>query len=101
MGETILTHVSRKALAALCGRFGVSELALFGSALRDDFRPESDIDVLVSFAPEVHVGFLTLARLRRELEELLGRRVDLVPKAGLKPLIRPEVLAQARTIYAA
>jgi predicted nucleotidyltransferase len=91
----------RDELFALCQRYGVRELALFGSALGADFTTESDIDLLVEFAPEVRVGFLTLSRMRRELEALLGRRVDLVPKNGLKPMLRHAVLAEAEVLYAA
>jgi predicted nucleotidyltransferase len=88
------------AVETLCRRYGVRELALFGSALRADFRPDSDIDLLVEFQPESRPGLLTLSRLRLDLAELLGRPVDLVPKAGLKPAIRESVLASARLIYA-
>ena len=77
------------------------ELALFGSMLRQDRRPESDIDLLVSFQPTARVTFLTLARMQRELATLLGRKVDLVPKDGLKPVIREHILATARVLYAA
>ncbi len=83
-----------------CERYGVRELALFGSASRGSAGPHSDIDLLVEFAPDEPVGFLTLARLRHELADLLGRPVDLVPKAGLKPAIREEVLASAEVVYA-
>lgn len=88
-------------LADFCRRHGVQELALFGSATTGAFRPDSDIDLLVTFRPEARVGFLTLARMQRELESLLGRKVDLVPKEGLKPVIRDSVLASARVLYAA
>ena len=88
-------------IAALCRRYRVRELALFGSALRDDFRPDSDLDLLVTFDPEAEIGFLELAGLQRELATLLGRTVDLVPKRGLKPTIRDDVLASTRLLYAA
>jgi predicted nucleotidyltransferase len=88
-------------IAEFCQRNQVQELALFGSALTADFGTESDVDLLVTFQPEARVGFLTLARMQRELEELFGRKVDLVPKGGLKPVIRNSVLASARILYAA
>ena len=69
--------------------------------LSQDHRPESDIDLLVSFQPEARVTVLTLAKMQRELEALLGRKVDLVPKDGLKPVIRYHILATARVLYAA
>ncbi|NOT00090.1 MAG: nucleotidyltransferase family protein [Phycisphaerales bacterium] len=84
----------------LCQAHAIQSLAVFGSALRDDFGADSDIDLLVEFEPEARVGFLKLAAVQRELGELIGRRVDLVPRSGLKPLIRDSVLASARTIYA-
>lgn len=88
-------------LAEFCRRYEVREMALFGSALRDDFGPDSDLDILVEFDPSAEVGFMTLSRMGRELSALLGRRVDLVPKQGLKEKIRRDVLDSAEVIYAA
>lgn len=85
---------------ALCRRYEVGELSLFGSALRDDFGPSSDLDLLVEFRPATRVGLMTLARLQRELSSLLGRPVDLVPKGGLKPLLRQTVLTEREVPYA-
>lgn len=99
MGARIL--IDRQQIAAFCSRWQITELSLFGSVLRDDFRPESDVDVLVVFAPEAAIGFLALGTMRRELTAILGRPVDLVPKEGLKPLIRNEVLGSAEVLYAA
>ena len=84
-----------------CRRNRIRTFSLFGSVLREDFGPDSDVDVLVEFEPEARVGFMALGRMRRELAELLGRRVDLVPKDGLKPLIRDSVLDSAQVLYAA
>ncbi len=88
-------------LGGFCRRYNVCELSLFGSALGQDFREGSDIDLLVEFEPEARIGLLTLARMQRELSDLLQRKVDLVPKDGLKPLLRKEVLATAEVLYAA
>lgn len=88
------------ALQALCRDYEVRELSLFGSALTNDFREDSDIDLLVEFEPEAKIGFLALSRMQRELSGLFQRPVDLVPKNGLKPLIRDDVLAQAQVLYA-
>ena len=85
----------------LCQQYRVRELALFGSALRDDFSAGSDVDLLVEFEPEAQVGFMTLARMQRELSAILHRQVDLVPKGGLKPRIRQAVLSSAEVLYAA
>ena len=92
---------SNEEIAAFCRRHRIRSLAVFGSALRGDFRPDSDIDVLVEFEPGAQVGFLAFGRTQRELSALLGRPVDLVPRAGLKPVIRDSVLASAELLYAA
>jgi predicted nucleotidyltransferase len=84
-----------------CQRNQVRTFSLFGSVLREDFGPESDVDVLVEFEEEARVGFMALGRMRRELANLLGRQVDLVPRDGLKPQIRDNVLGSARVLYAA
>jgi len=93
--------IPEEKIADLCQRHGIQELALFGSALSNKFGGESDVDLLVTFRPDTRVGFLTLARVQHELEDLLGRAVDLVPKRGLKPAIRDSVLSSARVLYAA
>ena len=88
-------------LSSFCQRYHVRRLALFGSVLRDDFRPDSDVDVLVSFEQGAHIGFLTLSRMQRELSVMFRRRVDLVPMDGLKLVIRDSVLDSAKEVYAA
>jgi predicted nucleotidyltransferase len=88
-----------EALAELCRRYYVRELALFGSVLRDDFRDDSDIDVLVEFEPDAPIGFIALQRLRRELAELFGRPVDLVSKNGLNRHFRVPILASAQVVF--
>lgn len=88
------------ALIRLCRRYQVAELAVFGSALRDDFRADSDIDLLVEFEPDAPRGLFRFVQLQYDLEDLFGRQVDLVPKDGLKPIIRDDVLASAHVIYA-
>jgi len=93
-------HIPIDSISLLCQRYQVSELALFGSILRQDFRDDSDIDVLVEFKPEAQIGFLALSRMQRELSALFRRPVDLVPKAGLKPKIRQEVLSTMQLLYA-
>ena len=94
-------RIDKAGIAEFCHRWNVIELAFFGSVVRDDFRADSDIDVLVTFAPDARPGFLTLSRMERELAEMLGRRVEITTKGGLKPLIRESVLAQAEILYAA
>jgi predicted nucleotidyltransferase len=101
MTELPPLDIVREKLADFCKSNRIQELSLFGSAVTGELREDSDFDFLVAFEPGARIGFLTLARLQRELEELLGRRVDLVPKGGLKPVIRDSVLATARVLYAA
>jgi len=87
-------------LASLCERRGIVNLAVFGSALRDDFTPESDIDLLVEFAPGATPG-LAFFTIQRELSELFGVPVDLNTPAWLSPAIREEAVGRSRTLYAA
>jgi len=95
----IQVEIDKERIARFCRKHRIRRLALFGSVLREGFRPESDVDVLVRFDPAAPVGFLALARAARELSAVLGRRVDLVPQDGLKPLIRDEVLAEAEVLF--
>lgn len=101
MTVALETELPKAAIADLCRRFHVRELSVFGSAARGEMHPDSDIDFLVDFDPEARAGLLALAGLMNALSELLGRKVDLVPKGGLKPLIRDAVLAESRIVYAA
>lgn len=87
-------------LAEICQRYHVRELSLFGSVLRADFRPDSDVDVLVEFEPETRMGLFTYFDLQNELQNLIGRNVDLVMKTGLKQVIRHDVLASSEVVYA-
>ncbi len=91
-----------EALAAFCRANHVRRLSLFGSVLRADFGPESDVDVLVEFEPDHVPGFFRLAALERELSGLLGnRKVDLRTPEDLSRYFRQQVLASARVVYAA
>ena len=94
-------ELDERKLAELCRRYGVRELSLFGSAARGEARPNSDIDLLVEFLPEAEPGLLDHAGLMLDLEALLGRKVDLVSKNALKPLIRNSVIQDSRRLYAA
>ena len=88
-------------LAAFCQHHHIRKLALFGSVLREDFRPDSDIDVLVEFEPGARVGLIRMARMERELSELLGRKVDLREPGELHRRFRQEVVDSAEVVYAA
>ena len=94
-------HISDERLHDLCRRHGVSRLALYGSILRDDFAPESDIDVLVEYPIGQTPSLLDLGGLLMELRELFGREVDLKTPGFLSPHFRDEVQRIARTLYAA
>lgn len=94
-------QISQTQIANFCRQHQIRWLALFGSVLRDDFGPVSDVDVLVEFEPEVRLGLMAYAGIQRELSELFQRPVDLVTRDGLKPLIKQAVLDSAQVIYAA
>ena len=93
--------IPERGIQDFCVRYHVKRMALFGSVLREDFRPDSDIDVLVVFSPSAQVTFMTLGKMRRELSSMFHRKVDLVPQEGLKPAIRDSVLSSAQEVYAA
>lgn len=96
-------HVSidRDAVSAFCRRHHITRLALFGSVLRNDFRPDSDVDVLVEFQVG-HVPGLKFVSIEREFSGLLhGRRVDMVAPKFLNPRIRDQVLRSAEPLYVA
>jgi predicted nucleotidyltransferase len=94
------TRIGGASLAEVCRRYGVKELSLFGSAARGEMRQNSDVDIMVEFEPGVRVGLIKFEDLAEELGALIGRRVDLVTKRGLKPWVRPEVVKDVRVIYA-
>lgn len=85
-------EIRKDTLAEFCGRHRIRKLAFFGSVLRDDFGPDSDVDVLVEFEPGARVGLIGLAGMENELSDLLGRKVDLNTVGCLSPYFRDEVL---------
>jgi len=98
-------EIPEEALREFCRRWKIVELGLFGSVLREDFRPESDVDVLVSFEAGKRWEFAHLAQMRRELETLLARKVDLVEKDLVEQsenyIRRKHILRTAEPIYVA
>jgi uncharacterized protein len=92
--------VSPEEIANFCRRHRIRKLSFFGSVLRGDFRPGSDVDVLVEFEPGQSVGLIRLAGIERELSELLGRKVDLNTPGFLSPTFRDQVLEEAKVQYA-
>jgi len=93
-------NIPRDKIAAFCRANGIRMLALFGSVLRQDFRDDSDIDVLVEFYANARVG-LSLIRMQDELSEILGRRVDLNTPGSLSKYFRDQVINEAETLYVA
>ena len=92
--------VSRENLEQFCKKHRIRKLSFFGSVLRDDFRPESDIDVLVEFEAGARIGFLKMAHMENELSEILERKVDLRTPADLSRDFRQEVIEKAEVQYA-
>jgi len=92
-------------IAQFCRKWQVAELSLFGSALRGDYRPDSDVDVLVDFAPEARRSLFDLVEMEEELRRIFGREVDLVEKKAVEEsenyIRRRAILSSARVVYAA
>jgi hypothetical protein len=101
VGEGVRVAIPKEALAEFCRRHGITRLSFFGSVLRDDFGPDSDIDALAEFEPGARVTFFTLSRIEDGLSSVLGRRVDLHVPRGLSPYLQQRVLAQAHEVYVA
>jgi hypothetical protein len=103
--EKVKINIPKAKIAEFCERWNISELAIFGSALRADFRPDSDVDVLVSFAPEAKVSLFDMVHMQDELNQIFGRDVDLISKRGVEDsrnyLRRKAILESAQVIYVA
>ena len=97
--------IPRAKLADFCKRWNISEVAIFGSALRGDFRPDSDVDVLVSFNPQAHVTLFDMVHMQDELKAIFGREADLVSRRGVENsrnyLRRKMILESAEVIHVA
>ena len=94
--------IDRERVAAFCARWRILEFSLFGSVLREDFRPDSDVDVLVTFDPEARWSLFDLVEMQDELKALSGRDVDLVEIEGLRnPFRRRSILRSKEVIHAA
>jgi uncharacterized protein len=96
-------EMPEKQIADFCQRWRINEFALFGSVLRDDFDPQSDVDVLVTFAPGADWSLLDHVRMEQELADLLGRRIDLLSKQAVEQshnwIRRREILNTAEVVY--
>ena len=94
-------RIPRKKIAEFCKRWSITEFSVFGSALREDFGPDSDVDVLVSIDPKAHIGLFEIIDMKLELQDMFKRPVDLVEKEGLRnPYRRKEILRTAQVVYA-
>jgi predicted nucleotidyltransferase len=99
---TARIDIPMERIEAFCRRWRVTEFALFGSVLREDFRPDSDVDVLVTFEPEAPWSLLDIVTMKEELEEIFGREVDLVEKAAIRnPFMKRSIRDCMERIYAA
>lgn len=105
MEQQLVINVPEQQLIEFCHRWKVIEFALFGSVLREDFQPDSDIDVLVTFTPKTHWSLFDLVTMQNELETLLGNKVDLVERPALERsanyIRRKSILDTMEIIYAA
>ena len=101
---TTAIELPMEKIAEFCDRWQVTEFALFGSVLRDDFRPDSDIDVLITFSPTAKRGLTETLQMRDELQAIFDRKVDLIVRAAIERsenwLRRKNILESAQTIYA-
>lgn len=94
-------NVNKEQIADFCRRHHISKLAFFGSVLREDFRSDSDVDVLIEFEPEHVPGLFSLLRMQREFSQIVKREADFRTPDDLGQFIRPSVLAEAEVQYAA
>lgn len=100
MDVLVRLGAARDAVTDFCRRNDVRRLAVFGSALRDDFTPESDVDLLVEFLPDAHVSLFDMARMETELEEMVPERsIDLRTPRDLGARFRDTVFAEAEAVY--
>ena len=99
----VVSEIEREKIAAFCGRWKITEFALFGSVLRNDFRPDSDVDCLVTFAADARWTLFDMVQMREELCEVFGRDIHLVSRRGLESspnyLRRQAILSSAEVVY--
>ena len=98
--STARIEIPKEEISGFCKRNHIRKLSLFGSVLHGNFRPDSDIDLLVEFDPEHILGFFKLAHMQRELSEIMGKKVDLRTPQELSKYFRDEVLSEAEVQYA-
>lgn len=105
MTAKIQIEIPKQKIEAFCRKWKITEFSLFGSVLRDDFRPDSDVDVLVTFSPDAHWRFYDLLHMQDELKEVFGREVDLGEKRLVESsenyIRRKHILSNLETVYVA
>jgi uncharacterized protein len=105
MNASLRLPIDADKLREFCRKWSIAELAVFGSVLRDDFGPESDVDFLATFAPESRNSLMRRQEMQDELSAIIGRRVDLVSRRGIEmsenPWRRREILSTAEPLYVA
>lgn len=105
MNQQLKIRLPDATLTAFCQHWKIKEMSLFGSVLREDFRPDSDIDVMVSFEEDAGWGLLEFVRMKRELKALFGREVDLLTKKSIEQshnwIRQQEILSTAQVVYVA
>lgn len=105
VAATSRVSVPQERIVEFCRRWRISELSLFGSALREDFRPDSDVDLLITFAPGASWGFDDLLTMKEELEKLFGRAVDLIERRLVESsenyIRRKHILSHLEPLYVA
>ena len=99
----VVARIPSEEIAQFCQKWNIHQLALFGSVLRDDFRADSDIDMMVTFAPDAHWSLFDHMRMQQELQQLFGRKVDLISRRALEQspnwLLRDEILGAAQVWF--
>ena len=105
MSSRVHIDISKEKIAEFCRKWKITELALFGSVLRDDFRPDSDVDVLVTFEPGTQYSLFDLVHAQDELKAVLGREVDLVERKSIERsenyIRRKHILSSLEPVYVA
>ncbi len=103
--QKLKIQIAQEAIIVFCRKWKIKEMSFFGSVLRDDFRADSDIDVMVSFEDDSNWGLLELVRMKRELKILLGREVDLLTRKSIEQshnwIRQKEILGTAQVVYVA
>ena len=100
MSDVLNTFIPEDKIREYCTGQPIRRLSLFGSAVRNELTPESDIDLLVEYLPDAPVGYFTMAQHMMDFSDIIGRRVDLATPNSLSPYIRQEVLDSAELLYA-